>query len=198
MSAKERIDEGIESGNFVFTKTPIEGVLVVEAKRFPDRRGWFSEAYKKCDFAVGGIDDEFVQENHSYSVRGVVRGLHYQKHHPQTKLVRVLHGEAFDVAVDLRPDSPTFLEWHGEVLSASNCRQLYVPHGCAHGIMVLSDEAVFCYKADDVFHAEDEAGIAWDDGDVAVEWPLEPPEVILSDKDKQLPRARDVFRIQNA
>lgn len=183
----------IESGNFVFTKTPIEGVLVVDTRRFPDKRGWFSEAYKKSDFAVGGIDDEFVQENQSYSVRGVVRGLHYQKNYPQSKLVRVLHGEAFDVAVDLRLGSPTFLKWYGTVLSEDNGKQLYIPHGCAHGIMILSKRSVFCYKADDVFHAEDEAGIAWDDKDVSIDWPLSPSEVILSDKDRRLPLAKNVF-----
>lgn len=197
MADQELNDKRIESGNFIFTRTPIDGVLVVDVKRFPDRRGWFSETYKKCDFIVGGITDDFVQENQSYSVKGVVRGLHYQRAHPQSKLVRVPLGEAFDVAVDLRPNSPTFLRWHGEVLSEDNGRQLYVPRGCAHGIMILSDEAVFCYKADDVFNAEDEAGIIWNDEIVSIEWPLGPSEAILSDKDMVLPSAREAFKTRD-
>lgn len=183
----------IISGNFTFTKTPIKGVVIVEARRFPDARGYFAEAYKRCDFVAGGIVDEFVQENQSRSICGVLRGLHYQKKHPQSKLVRVLSGKAFDVAVDLRKDSPTFGCWHGELLTGGNDKQLYIPHGCAHGILILSNEAVFCYKADDIFHPEDEAGIVWDDPRLAVAWPLPREEIITSAKDKLQPSLREAF-----
>ena len=186
--------ESVTSGNFTFTATPIDGVIVVEARQFPDNRGVFAEAYKRCDFEAGGITDDFVQENQSQSKHGVLRGLHYQKNHPQSKLVRVLSGEAFDVAVDLRPESPTFGKWYGEVLSGENGRQLYIPHGCAHGILVLSDEAVFCYRADDVYHPEDGAAIAWDDPDIGVEWPIAVGEVVLSQKDATNPGFKESFR----
>lgn len=186
----------ITSGNFTFAKTPIEGVIIVETKRYFDSRGYFAEAYKQCDFEVGGITDVFVQENQSYSIHGVIRGLHYQKEYPQSKLVRVLKGEAFDVAVDLRKDSPTFGQWHGEVLSADNGKQLYLPHGCAHGIMIMSEDAVFSYKADDVFHPEDEAGIIWCDEDLGIAWPIPIEEVVASDKDKALPSFKEVFKAE--
>ena len=190
--------EQVQSGNFTFTRTPIQGVVVVDARRFPDNRGFFMEAYKRCDFEAGGIADDFVQENQSRSVRGVLRGLHFQREHPQSKLVRVLAGEAFDVAVDLRPESPTFGRWHGEVLSADNGRQLYIPHGCAHGILILSEEAVFAYKADDVYHPGDEGAIAWDDPVVAVEWPLPAEQVVLSEKDARQPSFESQFAARGA
>lgn len=189
------MENTITSGNFTFTKTSIEGVIVVEAKKFPDSRGYFAEAYKKCDFEVGGIADDFVQENQSYSIRGVIRGLHYQKRYPQSKLVRVLKGEAFDVAVDLRKESPTFGKWHGEMLSADNGKQLYLPHGCAHGIMIVSEDAIFSYKTDDVFHPEDEAGLIWFDKDLGIEWPFPFDEVVTSGKDKLLPGFKEAFEI---
>ena len=185
--------ESMTSGNFTFTTTPIDGVIVVQPKLFPDERGVFAEAYKQCDFNAGGITDIFVQENQSTSVHGVLRGLHYQWRHQQSKLVRVLYGEAFDVAVDLRPGSPTFGRWYGEVLSAGNGKQLYMPRGCAHGILILSDEAVFAYKSDDVYHPNSEAGIAWDDPTIGVEWPLPADEVITSAKDKMLPSFKVAF-----
>lgn len=183
----------IVSGNFKFVSTAIDGVTVVETRLFRDHRGCFSEAYKATDFHVGGILDEFVQENQSRSIKGALRGLHYQTNHPQSKLVRVLQGIAFDVAVDLRKDSATFGHWHGEILSEDNGKQLYLPHGCAHGILMLSDEVVFSYKSDDIYHPEDEAGIIWSDQSLAIDWPLLPDEIITSEKDEKLPTFKEVF-----
>lgn len=180
--------EKIESGNFTFTRTAVEGVVVVDAKAYGDDRGYFMETYKKEDFERGGIACEFVQDNQSASTRGVLRGLHFQVAHPQAKLVRVVEGEVFDVAVDLRPGSPTFGACHGEVLSAENRRQLFVPRGFAHGFYVVSERAVFCYKCDDVYHPNDEGGIAWDDPELAIAWPIPEGEApVLSEKDKGHP-----------
>ena len=179
--------EPIASGNFKFIRTQIDGVIAVEARRFHDERGFFAEAYKRPDFVTGGIEAVFVQENHSTSKRGVLRGLHYQVKFPQAKLVRVSSGEAFDVAVDLRPESPTFGKWHGEVLSEANGRQLYIPRGCAHGILMLSDEVVFSYKSDDIYHPEDEAGVLWSDASLAIDWPMPLADIIVSKKDAALP-----------
>ena len=146
------------------------------------------ETYKRPDFVAGGIDVDFVQDNQSSSVRGVLRGLHFQINHPQAKLVRVVEGEVFDVCVDLRAGSPTFGQWEGVVLSAENRRQFFIPRGFAHGFYVLSESAVFAYKCDDVYHPNDEGGIRWDDERIGVEWPLlEGCDVILSDKDRRHP-----------
>lgn len=176
------------SGNFTFTQTAVEGVVVVDVKSYGDGRGYFMETYKREDFERGGIGCEFVQDNQSASSRGVLRGLHFQVAHPQAKLVRVVEGEVFDVAVDLRPGSPTFGAWHGEVLSAENRRQLFVPRGMAHGFYVMSGRAVFCYKCDDVYHPNDEGGVAWDDPDLAIAWPIpEGEEPVLSGKDSRHP-----------
>ena len=131
--------DSVKHGNFTFTETSIEGVLVVDVTAYGDERGYFVETYKRPDFVAGGIDCEFVQDNQSSSVKGVLRGLHFQIEHPQSKLVRVVSGEVFDVAVDLRPDSPTYGKWEGAVLSAENRRQFFVPRGFAHGFLVLSD-----------------------------------------------------------
>lgn len=174
----------ITSGNFTFTKTAIDGVTVVDAKAYGDDRGYFMETYKREDFVAGGIDCDFVQDNQSASSQGVLRGLHFQVEHPQSKLVRVVEGEVFDVAVDLRPGSPTFGRWEGVVLSAENRRQFFVPRGFAHGFYVMSERAVFCYKCDDVYHPGDEGGLMWDDPAIGVAWPLvEGVEVNLSEKD---------------
>ena len=182
------MDTPITSGNFTFTPTSIEGVTVVDARSFGDARGAFMETYKREDFVAGGIDCEFVQDNQSTSTQGVLRGLHFQIDHPQAKLVRVVEGEVFDVAVDLRPGSPTFGTWEGAVLSADNHRQLFIPRGFAHGFYVMSERAVFCYKCDDAYHPGDEGGLMWDDPDIAVEWPLvEGVEVNLSEKDMNHP-----------
>lgn len=155
--------------------TGIEGLLVVEPTVHRDARGYFVEFYNERDFAEAGITTHFVQDNVSRSVRGVLRGLHFQKHYPQAKLVRAGRGRVFDVAVDLRQGSPTFGKWHGEILSEDNFRQMYVPEGFAHGYLVLSPEAEFCYKVNDFYHPGDEGGIAFNDPAVGVEWPeLEP------------------------
>lgn len=181
----------VESGNFAFADTSIEGVKVVDVKSYGDARGYFMETYKRPDFVAGGIDVEFVQDNQSSSTKGVLRGLHFQIEHPQSKLVRVVSGEVFDVAVDLRPGSPTWGKWEGVVLSAENRRQFFIPRGFAHGFLVLSETAEFCYKCDDVYRPGDEGGLMWDDPEVGIDWPalrgdevFDPSKVVLSDKDK--------------
>ncbi len=183
--------DAVQSGNFTFTETSIEGVVIVDARSYGDERGYFMETYKRPDFEAGGIGVDFVQDNQSSSTRGVLRGLHFQIDHPQSKLVRVVSGEVFDVAVDLRPGSPTYGRWEGVVLSAANRRQFFIPRGFAHGFLVLSDTAEFCYKCDDVYHPNDEGGLMWDDPAIGIEWPplagdaaFDPSKVILSDKDR--------------
>lgn len=183
------VHPALTSGNFTFVYTPIPGLVIVDRRIFEDDRGSFQETYKRPDFESGGIDCDFVQLNQSTSVRGVLRGLHFQIDHPQAKLVRVVEGEVFDVAVDLRPESPTFGRWEGVTLSAENGRQFFVPRGMAHGFLVLSPTATFVYQCDDVYHPGDEGGIAWDDPDLAITWPeLEAIETeggpILSEKDR--------------
>ena len=187
----------ITSGNFTFTPTAIEGVVIVDAKTYPDERGYFVETYKRPDFEAGGITCEFVQDNQSASTRGVLRGLHFQIQHPQAKLVRVTQGSVFDVAVDLRQGSPTRGHWVGEVLSAENHRQLFIPRGFAHGFLVLSAHAEFCYKCDGVYHPGDEGGIAWDDPTLGIAWPplegdaaFDPTKLVISEKDRKHPPFR--------
>lgn len=182
------------AGNFTFTTTSIEGVIIVDVKSYGDRRGYFMETYKEPDFVAGGIDCKFVQDNQSSSTRGVLRGLHYQIEHPQAKLVRVIRGAVFDVAVDLRPGSPTWGKWEGVLLTESNRRQFFIPRGFAHGFLVLSDGAEFCYKCDDTYHPGDEGGLMWNDSKIGIEWPalegdaeFDPARLILSDKDKVHP-----------
>ena len=185
--------EPIQSGNFTFPHTDIEGVVIVDCKSYGDERGAFMETYKRQDFVAGGITAEFVQDNQSSSIQGVLRGLHFQLEHPQAKLVRVVDGSVFDVAVDLRPDSPTYGKWVGATLTSDNRRQFFIPRGFAHGFYVLSEKAVFAYKCDDVYHPGDEGGISWDDPDIGVEWPLlDGVEVILSEKDRHHPAFRDI------
>lgn len=175
-------------GNFTFRKTDIEGVYVIEVRTYGDARGYFMETYKESDFCEAGLEYHFVQDNQSSSRRGVLRGLHFQKNHPQAKLVRVLSGEVFDVVVDLRKDSKTYGKWVGEVLSATNHRQFLVPRGFAHGFLVLSDYAEFAYKCDEFYHPEDEGGMMWNDPAVGIQWPLEGiGEIKLSEKDKVNP-----------
>lgn len=173
-------------GNFTFTPTKIEGVYIIDVKTYGDYRGYTMETYKESEFQEAGLDYTFVQDNQSGSRKGVLRGLHFQKTYPQAKLVRVLQGEVFDVAVDLRKGSATYGKWVGVLLSAENHRQFMVPRGFAHGFVVVSDYAEFAYKCDAFYHPEDEGGIIWNDPDIAVEWP-EVGEIILSEKDKVHP-----------
>ena len=165
--------------------TAIPDVLVLEPKMFGDARGFFLESYNRRAFAEAtGLDPDFVQDNHSRSARGVLRGLHYQIRQPQGKLVRVVVGEVFDIAVDLRKDSPTFGRWVGEHLSAENKRMMWVPEGFAHGFVVISDHAEFLYKATDYYAPEHERCIRWDDPTIGIEWPLS-GQPQLSAKDMQ-------------
>ena len=149
----------------------IEGLCLIVPAVHGDSRGYFMETWSQRDMAENGLDIPFVQDNQSLSTKGVLRGLHYQKQHPQTKLVRVIRGEVFDVAVDLREGSPTYGHWHGELLSEENNHQFLIPRGFAHGFLVLSDVAAFCYKCDDFYHPNDEGGMAWNDPEIGIEWP---------------------------
>ena len=149
----------------------IEGLSIITPAVHGDARGYFMETYNQRDMEEAGIHIRFVQDNQSLSTRGVLRGLHFQKHYPQTKLVRVIRGSVFDVAVDLRRDSGTFGKWHGVILNEENKIQFLIPAGFAHGFLVLSDLAEFCYKCDDFYHANDEGGIAWNDPDIGIQWP---------------------------
>lgn len=173
-------------GQFNFNKCEIDGLYVIEPKVFGDNRGYFMETYNYEDFKNAGLDMAFVQDNQSKSSIGVLRGLHFQKKHPQGKLVRVTKGQVFDVAVDLRKASATYGKWFGVILSEENKKQFYIPEGFAHGFLVLSDEAEFVYKCTDFYHPEDEGGIAWDDKDINITWPCENiGNLILSEKDKK-------------
>jgi len=179
-------------GKFNFIKTSIDGVIIVEPTAYGDSRGYFMETYQKEDFVNGGIGVDFVQDNQSMSTKGVLRGLHFQKQFSQSKLVRCIRGEVFDVAVDLREGSPTFGKWEGVVLSAENKRQFFIPKNFAHGFLVLSDEAEFVYKVDDFYHPNDEGGLMWNDPDIGIEWPIsDGMEIKLSDKDKIHPAFKD-------
>ncbi len=176
---------------FTFNKTEIEGLFVIESKRFGDNRGYFSETYNKKDFDKAGLVYNFVQDNQSRSTKGVLRGLHFQKQFPQAKLVRVLEGEVYDVAVDLRPKSKTYGKWHGVLLTGDNNLQFMIPRGFAHGFQVVSSYATFCYKCDDFYHPEDEGGLIWNDEELCIDWPLL-DSVILSDKDQNHPKFKEL------
>jgi dTDP-4-dehydrorhamnose 3,5-epimerase len=169
--------------NMKKSSTPIDGLLVLEPRVFEDNRGFFYESYNEETFRHLGINDRFVQDNHSGSRKGVIRGLHYQICHPQAKLVRVLVGEIFDVAVDIRRSSPTFGKWFGINLSAENKKQLYIPAGFAHGFLVLSDWAEVLYKTTDFYAPECDRVIVWNDPTIGIQWPLDGLEPILSEKD---------------
>jgi dTDP-4-dehydrorhamnose 3,5-epimerase len=174
-------------GNFIKIKTDIQDLYIIENKVYSDERGFFLEAYHKSAFEEIGLNMEFVQDNHSKSVKGVLRGLHFQKNQPQGKIVRVINGEVFDVAVDLRKDSKTYLKWHGVRLSGEDNKMFYIPEGFAHGFLVLSDIAEFQYKCTNYYDAKDESGIIWNDKDINIKWPIElVDEIILSEKDKNL------------
>lgn len=175
------------------TLTPIKDLVVIEPKVFGDERGYFYEAYNKNTFHELGLDYDFVQDNQSFSRKGVLRGLHFQKQFPQAKLVRVIEGEVFDVAVDLRKDSPTFGKWYGVTLSGENKKMFMIPRGFAHGFLVLSETAVFSYKCDDFYHPNDEGGIIYNDPDIGIEWPEVDCELVLSDKDKKHEMLKHTF-----
>jgi len=170
-------------GKFIFRKTAIDGILIVEPTIFGDNRGYFMETYNQKDFQEGGITCDFVQDNQSKSSKGVLRGLHFQWHYQQAKLVRVIRGEVFDVAVDLRKDSSTWGKYVGVMLSEANRKQFFIPKGFAHGFLVLSEEAEFVYKCDEFYHPEDEGGISYEDPTISIEWPSIDSQVILSKKD---------------
>lgn len=170
----------------------IEGLKVIEPTVFGDNRGYFMETYNYNDFKEAGIDTVFVQDNQSSSRYGVIRGLHFQINYPQAKLVRVISGEVFDVAVDLREGSKTYGKWFGVILSAENKKQFFIPKGFAHGFLVLSENAEFTYKCSDFYHPGDEGGLMWNDPDLSVEWPIpEGMELIFSDKDRNWGSFRD-------
>ncbi len=173
-------------GKLKFSETEIEGVFVIAPTVFGDARGYFMESYNEAEFKEKGLNYKFVQDNQSSSRKGVLRGLHFQKKYPQTKLVRVLSGEVFDVAVDLRKGSKTYGKWVGVLLSAENKKQLLIPKGFAHGFVVVSDYAEFAYKCDEFYHPEDEGGIIYNDPQVDIKWP-EVGEIVLSEKDKKNP-----------
>ena len=182
-------------GKITVTPCDIEGLYVIEPTVFKDERGYFVETYNQNDFREAGLDMVFVQDNQSMSVKGVLRGLHYQKEFPQGKLVRAVRGEVFDVAVDLRTGSRTYGKWFGVELSAENMKQFYIPEGFAHGFLVLSDEAEFCYKCTDFYHPGDEGGLAWNDSEIGVEWPLEEGvDLIISEKDQKWKGLKDTFK----
>lgn len=175
---------------FEFTKLSIPEVTLITAKSFPDKRGFFMENFKESVFTDNGIDTSFTQDNFSHSKKNVLRGLHYQKNpKAQAKLVAALRGEIFDVAVDIRKDSPTYGKWIGEILSDINHKMLYIPEGFAHGFCVISDTADVLYKTSQEYSTEHEKGIIWNDPDIAVRWPTTNP--VLSDKDLQLPTLKN-------
>ena len=175
---------------FTFTQTELPGVLKIESKVFPDARGYFNESFKQSDFKEAGIDYDFTQDNHSFSKTGVIRGLHFQKYpNEQGKIVSVISGEIFDVAVDIRQNSKTYSKWIGVILSEENITMLWIPPGFAHGFQALRDSHVY-YKATNEFSARDEAGIRWNDPAIAIKWPIQDPTV--SDKDSKLPFISDL------
>ena len=180
-------------GKFNFIETKIKDLYIIEPQIFGDSRGYFMESYNKKEFCDAGLTMEFVQDNESKSKKGVLRGLHFQINHPQGKLVRVTYGKVFDVAVDLRKDSPTFSKYVSVILTGENKKQFYIPEGFAHGFLVLSEIALFSYKCTDYYRPECESGILWADHDISVQWPIDGiEEVFLSDKDKNQKKLRDI------
>ena len=198
-------------GQIQVTKAPIEGLYVIEPTVHGDERGYFMETYNQRDMQDAGLNMVFVQDNQSMSKKGVLRGLHFQKQYPQGKLVRVIKGSVFDVAVDLRSGSATYGQWYGVELTEENKKQFYIPEGFAHGFLVLSDEAEFCYKVTDFYHPGDEGGLAWNDPAIGIDWPqlsgsypgcadgsgytlADGTPLTLSDKDQKWLGLRDTFR----
>lgn len=182
---------------FKITKCEIEGLYILEPKVFYDDRGYFMETYNQNDFEELGLNMKFVQDNESKSKRGVLRGLHFQKKHPQGKLVRVIKGSVYDVAVDIRKNSKTFGKWVGVELSEENKKQFYIPEGFAHGFLVLSEEAQFVYKCSDFYYPEDEGGIIYNDSTINISWPIpEDMEVVISEKDKKWGGLKEYVKLQ--
>ena len=197
-------------GQIKVTKAPIEGLYVIEPTVHGDNRGYFMETYNQNDMHVPVLDMVFVQDNQSMSTKGVLRGLHFQKQYPQGKLVRVIKGSVFDVAVDLRKNSKTYGKWYGVELTEENKKQFYISEGFAHGFLVLSDVAEFCYKVTDFYHPGDEGGLAWNDPEIGIEWPklqgeykgnadsdgytVDGTPLNLSDKDKKWLELKDDFK----
>lgn len=198
-------------GQIKVTKCPIEGLYIIEPQVHGDSRGYFMETYSQRDMAEAGLNMVFVQDNQSMSTKGVLRGLHFQKEFPQGKLVRVIRGSVFDVAVDLRSGSATYGQWYGVELTAENKKQFYISEGFAHGFLVLSDEAEFCYKVTDFYHPGDEGGLAWNDPEIGIEWPelvgeytgnasgegytlSDGTKLNLSDKDQKWTGLKDTFK----
>lgn len=176
---------GNNVGMLKVTECELGGLKIIEPKVFTDDRGWFMESYRKEDYEETGICCEFVQDNRAYSKQGVLRGMHFQVKHPQDKLLSVLRGEIYDVAVDIRKDSKTYGKWFGIRLSDENKKQVFIPKGFAHGYLVLSKEAEILYKCSETYHPEDEGGIAWDDPKLAIQWPISvQSELIISEKDR--------------
>ena len=198
-------------GQITVTKCPIEGLYLIEPAVHGDARGYFMETYNLRDMQQAGLNLNFVQDNQSMSVKGVLRGLHFQKQYPQGKLVRVIKGRVFDVAVDLRAESPTYGQWYGVELSEENKLQFYISEGFAHGFLVLSETAEFCYKVTDFYHPGDEGGLAWNDPAIGIEWPellgdyngsacadgytlTDGTKLILSQKDEQWQGIKNTFQ----
>lgn len=182
-------------GKFKKIETSIDGVYVIEPTVFGDDRGYFMETYSKAEFEEIGLYYDFVQDNQSKSKKGVLRGLHFQKENIQAKLVRVLKGEVFDVAVDLRPNSKTYGKWEGVILSEENKKMFLIPKGFAHGFLVLSEEAEFTYKCDDIYNHNAEGGLAWNDKEVGINWPLgniKEDDLITSEKDTKWPTLNEL------
>lgn len=171
---------------FEIKETKIKDVFTIEPLVHEDKRGYFVKTYDDIEFKEKGINYEFVQDDQSKSAKGVLRGLHFQKKHPQGKLVRVIKGKVFDVGVDLRKNSPTYGQWIGEILSEKNKKQLFIPAGFAHGFLSLEDDSIFVYKVTEYYYPGDEGGINWNDPNININWPLENiNKIIMSDKDKQ-------------
>ncbi len=189
--------------NFEVIKTPIKDLVIIKPKVFGDERGFFQETYNEKAFAEHGLTMKFVQDNHSKSKKGVLRGLHFQRKFTQGKLVRVVKGSVYDVAVDLRKDSPTFGQWFGIILSEENKTMFYVPEGFAHGFLTLEDDTEFLYKCTDLYSPEYDSGILWNDENIGIDWRLEefginPLELTISDKDlkqQRFSREKDYFNV---
>lgn len=182
-------------GKFKKNETSIEGVFVIEPTVFGDERGYFMETYSESEFAEIGITNKFVQDNQSKSRKGVLRGLHFQKENSQAKLVRVIKGAVYDVAVDLRPGSSTYGKYEGVLLTEENKKMFMIPRGFAHGFLVVSDEAEFVYKCDDIYNHEAEGGLRWDDPDVNIIWPMDgisKDELLTSEKDGKWPSLKEL------